>query len=131
VGLTLILGPDQPRLDPELAEGELLVCVKDDDRIGGEDQLLTARVLQQVGAELLDDLVLDSLVAGAVLGRQPHGVLVGDVRARDRDRAVRVHLAGELAGQLDRTHLGAKHAPEGALHEAGDRCLDALEQVHR
>src|SRR3982074_3533343 len=41
-----------------------------------------------------------------------------------------VHLAGELASQFHRAHLGTKNAPEGALHEAGDRCLDALEQVH-
>ena len=99
--------------------------------LGGEDQVLAAGVLEQVGAQLFDHLLLDALVAFAVLGREPDRVLVGHVHARDRHGAVGVHLAGELAREFHRAHLRAEDAPEGALDEVGDRGLDALEQVHR
>ena len=87
-------------------------------------------MLEQVGAQLVDHLVLEALVARAVLRRQPHRVLVGRVHARQRHRAVCIHLARELARQLHRAHLRAEHPSEGALDEVGDRCLDALQQVH-
>src|SRR5439155_2158723 len=128
--LTLTLGADQPRLDAELPERELLVGVEADHGMRGEDQLLAARVLEQVGTELVDDLMLDARIALPVLRREPHGVLVWHVDARNRHGAVGVHLAGQLARQLHRAHLGPEHTPEGALDEACDRCLDALEQVH-
>ncbi len=129
--LILTSGPDQPRLDAEFAERETLVGVKGDVRRRGEDQILAARVLEQIGAQLVDDLVLDALIAFAVLGREPHRVLVRDVHARDRDGTVGVHLAGELAGELHRPDLRAEHPSEGALDEVGDHGLDALERVHR
>ena len=50
--------------------------------------------------------------------REPDRRTRWDVRARDRDRAVLVHLARELVRQLHRPDLGAEHAPEGALDEA-------------
>ena len=42
-----------------------------------EREPLAARVLEQVGAELVDDLVLDALVALAVLRRQPDAYSFG------------------------------------------------------
>ena len=129
--ITVIGGADQPGLDPELPQREALVGVEADVGRRGEDHLLATGVLEHVGAQLVDHLVLDALVAGAILGREPDRVLVRHVHPRDGDGAVCVHLAGELAGQLHRAHLRAKHAPKGALDEVRDRGLDALEQVHR
>jgi hypothetical protein len=37
---------------------------------------------------------------------------------------VRVHLLGQLAGQLDRLHLGAEGAAEDPLDEAFDPTLE-------
>ena len=105
--------PNSPSVQP-------LVGAELDHRARDQREALAARVLEQVGAELVDDLVLDALVALAVLRRQPDRVLVGHVGARDRHGLVLVHLARELARELDRAHLGAEGAPEGALDEAGD-----------
>ncbi len=88
-------------------------------------------MLEQVGAELVDQLVLDPVVAGAVLRGEPHGVLVGGVDARDGGGAVLVHLAGELAGELHRADLRAEEAPEGALHEGSERGLHGSQRIHR
>ena len=93
-------------------------------------QRLAARVLEQVGAELVDDLLLDALVALAVLGREPDDVLVGHVGARDRDGAVLVHLLGELARELDRADLGAEDAAERPLDEAGDLVFEVAQDGH-
>ncbi len=66
-GRALVLaGADQLRLDAEFAERQALVGVEGDERWRGEDQVLAARVLQQVGAQLVDHLVLDAFVARAV-----------------------------------------------------------------
>ena len=108
------------RLDAELAEREALVGAELDLRAADEREALAAGVLEQVGGELVDDLVLDALEALAVLRRQPDGVLVGDVGARHRHGLVLVHLAGQLAGDLDRPHLGAEDAAERAFDEAGE-----------
>ena len=117
-------------LDAEFAEREVLVGVEHHARLGGHDQILAPSVLEQVAAQLVDHLLFDAAVAGTVLGREPHRVLVGHIHAGDRERAVGVHLAGELAGEFHRTHLRAEDAPEGPLDEVGDRRLDALQQVH-
>ena len=101
-----------------------------DHGVGGELEILAASVLEQVGAELVDQLLLDAVVAGAVLRGEPHGVLVGGVHARHGGGAVLVHLARQLAGEFHRAHLGAEEAPEGALHEGGEGGLEALEGIH-
>src|ERR1017187_1388367 len=80
-------GTDQPGLDSKFPQRQPLVGVKRDPRIGREDQILATSVLQQIGAQLVEDLMLDSLVTGTVLRREPHEVLVGHVNARDRDRS--------------------------------------------
>src|SRR5260370_42548550 len=41
-----------------------------------------------------------------------------------------VHLADQLAGELDRLDLGAEHASEGPLDEAGDLALETSEDAH-
>ena len=64
------------------------------------------------GAELVDDVALDALVALAVLRGEPDHVLVGDIGARHRDGAVLVHLLRELAGELDRLHVRAERTAE-------------------
>src|SRR5271154_4648790 len=74
-------GAYQPGLDSKFAQREPLVGVKGDLWIGSQDQILATSVLQQVGAQLVADLILDSLVTGTVLGREPHEVLVGNVDA--------------------------------------------------
>ena len=42
-----------------------------------------------------------------------------------------VHLAGELAGELDRPHLGAEDAAERALDEAGELLLEVAQDAHQ
>ena len=54
--------------------------------------------------------------------REVDRVLVRDVDARDRDRAVVVHLLDELPRQLDRLHV----RPEGTTEHALDECFDLL-----
>ena len=102
-----------------------------DLRAGDQRQALAARVLEQVAGQLVDDLVLDALVALAIVGRQPDGVLVGDVGARNRHGAVLVHLLGQLVRDLDRAHLGLEDAAERALDEAGDAILEVAQHAHR
>ena len=132
LGMALVtVGPYQSRLDAELPEREVGVGVEGDRGVRGERQVLGACVLEQVGAELVDQVVLDAVVAGAVLRGEPHGVLVGGVDARDGGGAVLVHLAGELAGELHRADLRAEEAPEGALDEGGERGLHGSQRIHR
>ena len=132
LGVALVaVGPHQSRLDAKLTQREVGVCVERDRGVRGERQVLGAGVLEQVGAELVDQVVLDAVVASAVLRREPHGVLVGGVDARDGGGAVLVHLAGELAGELHRADLRAEEAPEGALHEGGERGLHGSQRFHR
>src|ERR1039458_185062 len=128
--LTVTARADQLRLNAEFPKRQPLVGVEGDQRAGRQYQLLATRMLEQVGAQLVDHLVLDTLVAGAVLWREPHRVLIWRVHARDRGGAMLVHLAGELAREFHRAHLRAEQAPESALDEVGDRCLDALQHVH-
>jgi hypothetical protein len=70
--LTVTAGVDRLRLDAEFAERQMLVGMEDDTGRRGQDQLLATGVLQQVGAEIVCDLILDALVALAILGREPH-----------------------------------------------------------
>src|SRR5580692_366258 len=128
--LILAVGPDQPRLDAEFAERKPLVGVERDLQPRGQDQIFAAGMLEQVCAQLVDHVAFDALVAAAVLGREPHGVLIGRIYTRDRHGAVGIHLASELTSQLHWTDLGAKHTSENPLDEVCDGCLDALERVH-
>jgi len=73
--------PDEPRLDAELAQLQRLVRLELDVRTGDEREALAAGVLEQVGGQLVEELALDPLQPRAVLRREPHGVLVGDVGA--------------------------------------------------
>ena len=66
----------------------------------------------------------------AVTRREEHAVLVGHVRARDREGLVLLHLARQLARDLDRAHLGAKGTAERAFDEAGDLAFEASENTH-
>ena len=102
--LTVTVGADQPRLDAEFPQRQALVGVKGDQRPRGQDQLLAAGVLQQVGAQLVDHLVLDSLVARAVLRREPHRVLVRRIHPRDRlVRCSSISRASLRASSIGRT----------------------------
>src|SRR5204863_9302562 len=68
-------GAHEPRLDPELAQAQALVGVEGDLRAADERELLAAGVLEQVGRELVGDLVLDAFEALAILGAEPDDVL--------------------------------------------------------
>jgi hypothetical protein len=102
-----------------------------DLRAADERQPLPPRVLEQVGRQLVDDLVLDALEALAVLRRQPDGVLVGDVRAGHGHGLVLVHLARQLAGDLDRAHVAAEDTAERAFDEAGQLLLQVAQNAHQ
>ena len=114
---------DQPCLDPELAEAQALVGLELDRRAGQQIVVAPPGVLEQVTGELLLERALVALQLDPVLARQVDGVLVGDVDARDARRLVGVHLLGELAGELDRLHLGAEGAAEDPLDKAFDPTL--------
>ncbi len=129
--LILAVGPDQPRLNAEFTERQTLVGMEGDVQPRGEDQIFATRVLEQIRAQLVDHVVFNPLVATAVLGRKPHGVLVRRIHPRDGHGAMGIHLTRELAGKLHRADLRAKHASENPLDEVGDCGLDALERVHR
>jgi hypothetical protein len=130
LGRGVLRGADHPGLDAELAEVQRVVGLERHLRAGDEGELLLARMLEQVGAQLLGDLVLDVVEALAVVGGQPHHVLVRDVRARHRDRLVLVHLLRQPARELDRSDLRPEHAAERPLHEVGDLALEASENGH-
>ena len=100
----------EARLDPELAEAQAVVGLELHLGPREERVVVAARVLQQVGGELLLERALVALEPLAVLRAEPHRVLVRDVDARDRRRAVGVHLLRELAGDLDRLDLRGEGA---------------------
>ncbi len=66
-----------------------------------------------------------------VMERQVDGVLVRDVDAGHGDRAVVVHLLGELAGDLDGLHVRLERASEHALDECFDLVFDRAENAQR
>jgi hypothetical protein len=121
----------EPRLDAELAQAQALVGVEGDLRAADQRELLAAGVLEQVGGELVDDLLLHPFEALAILRAQPHDVLVGHVGARHGDGLVLVHLARQLARDLDGADLGAEDAAERPLDEAGDLVLEVAQEAHQ
>jgi hypothetical protein len=86
-------------------------------------------VLEQVAGQLLLQRPLIALEARVVLGREVDRVLVRDVHLRHRRRAVGVHLLGELAGDLDRLHLGAEGTAEHPFDEALDPGFEIAEDA--
>ena len=111
-------GSHQAGLDAELAQPQALVLVQADHRTGQQVVVVAAGMLEQMPAELLRERGLVVLEALVVVGREPDGVLVGDVDPLDRRRLVGVHLLGELARDLHRLHAGAEGAAEDAFDEA-------------
>ena len=91
---------------------------------GQQVVVAAAGVLEQVAGELLLERALVALELDPVLAREEDRVLVGHVDARDAGGLVGVHLLGQLAGQLDRLHLGAEGAAEDPLDEAFDPTLE-------
>ena len=81
---------------------------------------LAPGVLEQVARELAAQLALVALELLAILRGEPDDVLVGRVGARQRGDLVLLHLAGELARDLDRPDLGLEGARERAFDEAGE-----------
>jgi hypothetical protein len=75
-------------------------------------------VLEQIAGELLLERALIAFELGPVPAREEDRVLVGHVDAGDAGGLVGIHLLGQLAGQLDRLHLGAEGAAEDPLDEA-------------
>jgi len=118
-------GLHQPGLDAELAEAQALVHLQLDLRPRQQGIVVAAGVLEQVAGKLLAERALvafDPLVVGR---REPDGVLVGNVDARNGGGSVGVHLLGQLARDLDRLHLRR----EGATEDPFDEALDARFKV--
>ena len=111
-------------LDPELAEAQPLVGLELDRGTGQQVVVAAAGVLQQVAGELLLERALVALELGPVLAGEEDRVLVGDVDAGHPGGLVGVHLLSQLAGELDRLHLGAEGAAEDPLDEAFDPTLE-------
>ena len=125
-----LLGLRDPRRDPELADGEVVVDRELDPRRRQQGICLAPRVLGQVLLELADER---ALVRGELLpvgAREVDRVLVRDVDPRDRDGAVLVHLLGELPRQLDGLDMRSEGTPKKALEEALDLALDGAQDAH-
>ena len=105
--------------------------LKRDLRRGDERDPLAARVLEQVARELGGEVALVALELLAVVGREPDGVLVGGVGARQRLDLVLLHLARELARDLHRAHLGLEGTRERALDKTGQLGLQVAQNAHR
>ena len=105
------------RRDPELADREVRVGLHEHARLGEQGVALAARVLDQVLLQLAEQRGLVPRELLAVARREVEHVLVRDVDARDRDRAVLVHLLGELAGELDRLDVRLEGTAEHPLEE--------------
>ena len=97
---------------------------------GDQRQPGRARVGVEVGGQLGRQRLLVGGEALPVLGRQVDRELVRDVDARHRDRLVVLHLAGQLAGELDRLQAAPKRPPEAALEESLDLLLDVAQEAH-
>ena len=123
-------GLDEPRLDAELAEPQPIVGAELDRGPRGERDPLAAGVLEQVARQLALELVLVALELLAVVGREPDRVLVRGVDARQRLDAVLVHLARQLARDLDRAHLGPEGTRERAFDEAGELGFEGSQHAH-
>ena len=121
---------DEAGLDAELAEAEALVDLQAHLGPGEERQVVAARVLQEVGGELLLERALVALEALVVLRAEPDRVLVGHVDARDRGGAVRVHLLGELARDLDGLDLRREGARERTLNQVLNPCFEVSKDAY-
>jgi hypothetical protein len=75
-------------------------------------------MLEEMPAELLGERGLVVLEAPVILRAKPDRVLVGHVDPLHGGGLVRIHLLGELPGDLDRLHARAEGAAEDALDEA-------------
>ena len=122
---------DHSRRNPELAQRKIVVRLEEDARRREHRVALPARVLGQVVAQLVEERALVRGELLAVLRGEIDGVLVRHVDARDRDRAVVVHLLRELSRQLDRLHLRPERAPEHALDQALDSLFHRPQERHR
>src|ERR1700738_2286069 len=117
-------------LDAEFAQAKAVVGLKLDHRPGEHRQPLLAGMLEQITGQLSGKRLFVVGEALAVGRREEHAVLVGDVRARDGERLVLLHLAHQLARDFDRAHLGAEGTTERAFYEAGDLALEASKHTH-
>jgi hypothetical protein len=97
---------DEASLDPELAEAKPLVGFEIDLGPGEQRVIVSPGMLEQVSGQLLLERALISLELLPILAGEPDRVLVRHVHAGDRRRAMRVHLLGQLAGDLHWLDLG-------------------------
>ena len=86
--------------------------------------------IQQAARHICNARLPVAVVSGA--RRERHAdvqhrqiVVLHEIDAGPAGGLVRVHLVGELAGQLDRLHLRAEGAAEGPLDKAFDATLEA------
>src|SRR3954468_16402525 len=111
--------------DAELADAEVVVGLEEDPRRRQQRVVLTHGVLGEVLLELRDERVLVPLELLAVAGGEVDRVLVRHIHARDRSRAVLVHLLRELARELDRLDVRAEGAAEDTFEDALQPLLDS------
>src|SRR5215218_11193838 len=126
----VLVRPHEPRLDPELAEPQALVGLERDLGRRQQRHALAPGVFEQVAGQLTPQLVLVAGELLAVVRREPDRILVRHVRAAERLDAVLVHLARELARDLDRAHLGLEGTRERALDQAGKLGLQVAQHAH-
>src|SRR4051795_1583218 len=124
-------GRGEPGLEADLAEAQAVVRAEGDLRGGDQRDPLPAGVLEQVARQLRGQDALVALELLAVVGREPYGILVRRIGPRQRLDLVLLHLARELAGDLDRAHLGLEGTRERALDEAGQLGLEVAQDAHR
>ena len=124
--------PRRPRADrdAEHPDGQVVLGLERDDGARRGAVALAAGVLDQVLLELVAHLRLVGRELLAVGRVQVDRVRVRDVDAVDRDRAVVVHLLGQLAGQLDGLDRRSERATEEAFDKAPDPPFDVAENAH-
>src|SRR5262249_53471100 len=118
----------EARLDAELAEPQAGVPAGGDHGSGDERGPLAARVVEQVAGPRALQPAPQPLRGGG--GREIDGVLVRRIRPRDGVRGVLLHLARQLAGDLDGPNLALEGTAEGALDEVLELAFEASEDAH-
>ncbi len=127
-----LLGADRrgAGLDAELAKPQALIGAELHEGAAHEHEPFAARMLEQVGAELICDGGLNARVARAILGREVDDVVGGRIGARERDALAQLHLTREFARDLGGSDLRAEHAADRAFHQAAERLLEVAQERH-
>ena len=123
--LGLLLGAHDAGLDPELAEPEPIVGLELDHRARRGASAVRGARARAGSRPARRTAPTRSPRTAPIARREEHPILVRHVGPRQREGLVLLHLPGELAGDLDRAHLGPEGTAERAFNKASDLFLEA------